>query len=667
MLFQKNTLKFYIIQIFAFLLSFFLIVNAMLGFFLRMKVTEYNQEEMYAIEKLLYNGFENLNTVIRSAEKIIRDNGAFFQNYSETGGSEEMVRIVQLAKEMMTYNTYIEDVVFYKVGNDRLITTKGTIDKRDFFNYAYFNEDTGIEFWDEIMLKYNTPTIIPLSSYTDPFESAKRLFVVPKIYALYDVGVLLFVNEQNFLSFSGLSSDELHAKIRLYDDKGYLVLSNANDAVNSKLNIDELQKKPVITKNRIYGSYSCLKWFDYENSIFSFEKWNPLMMGFFIYMLVFFVAVCGAGVYFIKIAGKKAGLFGGNDKRIGYPILLTSAIDSEYYLSNRQLSDSVLMAKEGASYAICCLFSNQNALTQEEARQAGRLGKIFYWNSSICMMLIAFRDDEGRQRQISKIAEYSSQHGFRFAEGESFAGIEKLNKAARSMYMNIGTYELKGQEAGGRNVLIPSNFRSSVTKLVASKNRTGLKKYLTGIVDENIKAGLAFDCLYYLLFHLYYELAEVTAVADKKEIFEPIDVMFYTGLKTNYFNFDMGRMKNVFFNVLNAFMDEAEKGENRLDKREIIRFLESNYRNNIYMEQVAEHYQMTGKYFSYYFKKEFGIGFNEYLTQLRLEEGKRLLLKTDLSVNEISKKSGYANPATFIVAFKKYCGETPGQFRKDNL
>lgn len=668
--FQKNSLKFYIAQIFVFLLAFFLIADIALGFFLRNKVTVYNQEEMYAVEKSMYNGFENLNTVIRSAEKIIRDNGAFFQDYGKSGNNDEIVSIVQQIKEMMVYNTYIEDVVFYKVGNERLITTKGTISKNEFFNYSYYNEENGIEFWDELMLKYNTPTIVPLSSYTNPFENAKRLFVVPKIYVLYDIGVLIFVNEQNFLNFSGLSFDELHAKIRLYDDKGELILSNVNDAVDSKLNIDKLQIEPVIMENSFFGKYSCLKWFDYENSIFSYKKWNSLVGVYFLFSFVLLMLGIFAAFYFTRHT-ERITEFGSGDERLSYPILLASAVDNGFYNANRQIADNILRIQEKETFAVCALFSYQNdfRLEPEMVEAIKKWGRFIILNEKFCIFLIAFKQEEEKQQLTLKMEQISSNWNCHPTAiiGKSFSSVDGLSKAIKATYMELGKYEIEKQNIGQRIYQIPSNFRSSITKLIGSNNRRGLKDYLNELIERNIALGISFDVLCYLLFQLYYEIVDATSGFDKKEQFEAIDYIFYDGMKRNRAEFSLERMLNVFFNAVSLLLDEAEKNESRLDKKEIIRYLENNYRNNVYMEEIAEQYHMTAKYFSYYFKKEFGIGFNEYLTQLRLEEGKRLLLKTALSVNEISEKSGYANVATFIVAFKKYCGETPGQFRKNNL
>ena len=49
-----------------------------------------------------------------------------------------------------------------------------------------------------------------------------------------------------------------------------------------------------------------------------------------------------------------------------------------------------------------------------------------------------------------------------------------------------------------------------------------------------------------------------------------------------------------------------------------------------------------------------------------IDEAKRLLLDTNMSIAEISRKLTY-NPSNFSKFFKKFVHQTPGQFRKENI
>ena len=52
--------------------------------------------------------------------------------------------------------------------------------------------------------------------------------------------------------------------------------------------------------------------------------------------------------------------------------------------------------------------------------------------------------------------------------------------------------------------------------------------------------------------------------------------------------------------------------------------------------------------------------------ELKVEKCKELLVRTDISVNDLASRFGYSSPQNFIRVFKKYTLMTPGQYRKQH-
>lgn len=61
---------------------------------------------------------------------------------------------------------------------------------------------------------------------------------------------------------------------------------------------------------------------------------------------------------------------------------------------------------------------------------------------------------------------------------------------------------------------------------------------------------------------------------------------------------------------------------------------------------------------------EKGKSFSDYLEEYKIEEAKRLLLQTGMTVAEIATELNYTNAQNFIRFFSKSTGVTPGKFRK---
>lgn len=78
---------------------------------------------------------------------------------------------------------------------------------------------------------------------------------------------------------------------------------------------------------------------------------------------------------------------------------------------------------------------------------------------------------------------------------------------------------------------------------------------------------------------------------------------------------------------------------------------------------IADEFDVTPSYLSKQFKSLFDIALLEYIQKARINEAARLLLYSDLLVNEISNKLGFVNANVFIRLFKKFVGTTPGNFR----
>lgn len=97
------------------------------------------------------------------------------------------------------------------------------------------------------------------------------------------------------------------------------------------------------------------------------------------------------------------------------------------------------------------------------------------------------------------------------------------------------------------------------------------------------------------------------------------------------------------------------------------RFILENYHNDLGIEQVARFVHMNTTYFSELFKKQVGMSFIDFKIFLRLESAKKLLVSTDMNIDEISSKVGYNDPRYFCKLFKRVTGKTAKQYRKENL
>ena len=94
------------------------------------------------------------------------------------------------------------------------------------------------------------------------------------------------------------------------------------------------------------------------------------------------------------------------------------------------------------------------------------------------------------------------------------------------------------------------------------------------------------------------------------------------------------------------------------------RYIDANYNEPLTLEGIADMCQLNPSYFSSKFKSVNGIGFKEYLNNVRIIHAEKLLLETDMSITEIAMKCGYETSNYFGDAFRRTNNCSPSQFRR---
>lgn len=97
---------------------------------------------------------------------------------------------------------------------------------------------------------------------------------------------------------------------------------------------------------------------------------------------------------------------------------------------------------------------------------------------------------------------------------------------------------------------------------------------------------------------------------------------------------------------------------------EAIDFIKNNYNQNITLDDVAKEINMSYHYFSKFFKESTGKKFSDYITDIRMEEAKRLLADPENSIKDICYAIGYNDPNYFSKIFRKVIGKAPTEFRQ---
>lgn len=99
----------------------------------------------------------------------------------------------------------------------------------------------------------------------------------------------------------------------------------------------------------------------------------------------------------------------------------------------------------------------------------------------------------------------------------------------------------------------------------------------------------------------------------------------------------------------------------------IVEYMENNFADDITLETLSRQFFVSKYEISRMFTRNVGISFVEYLTRIRIENSKKLLQETTLSITQISELTGFHSSSNFARVFKKLTGISPMSYRKENF
>ncbi len=97
-----------------------------------------------------------------------------------------------------------------------------------------------------------------------------------------------------------------------------------------------------------------------------------------------------------------------------------------------------------------------------------------------------------------------------------------------------------------------------------------------------------------------------------------------------------------------------------------IAYMEEHYAEDLTRETVSNIVYISESYFSKLFKQETGMGFSDYLAQLRIKKA-TALLNSNMKIHDVARAVGYRSQNRFLINFKKFTSYTPGEYRRHVL
>jgi two-component system response regulator YesN len=110
--------------------------------------------------------------------------------------------------------------------------------------------------------------------------------------------------------------------------------------------------------------------------------------------------------------------------------------------------------------------------------------------------------------------------------------------------------------------------------------------------------------------------------------------------------------------------EQARKSQGII--QEINEYIREHYREGLTIKKLAERFYLHPVYLGQLLMKKNGVGFNEWVHNLRIEEATRLLRLNQYKNSEIAERVGYVNYSQFLKQFEKRLGMSPNEYKNRN-
>lgn len=175
---------------------------------------------------------------------------------------------------------------------------------------------------------------------------------------------------------------------------------------------------------------------------------------------------------------------------------------------------------------------------------------------------------------------------------------------------------------------------------------------------------------------LVFESLNLKNVLKKEDYQEILSLLVLTAVdyfsERDYFELDVVSnvskvltilLKNVKHEIINEVQKiRIQKQQRRLER--IISYIDENFDARIKLEDIAMKENLSLTYLSHLFSKNFGMTFQEFVSEQRMEQCIRLMTNKEKTLLEICYESGFSNPKYMKKVFLDKFGCTPKEYRK---
>ena len=251
--------------------------------------------------------------------------------------------------------------------------------------------------------------------------------------------------------------------------------------------------------------------------------------------------------------------------------------------------------------------------------------------------------------------------------GSINVGIDGLKQSHREAMNNISgiswanRIELVSKEKSGAETFIGLSVTDETLLYnhLMSGNTDEALEIINSVFTENSKHNISSDDIkkiYMQIFHITFKIFKIKNIKYDNDNIG--DIRLISDILSNPIAEINSRMLQLFETI------QQHSATKKVNINGIIEYIQKHYKEDIYLELMADMFNTSSSYLSRLIKQETSVTFSQYLNNLRIEDAKHQLINTNNTITDIYTGLGFTNRSTFVRVFKSIVGLTPSEFRK---
>ena len=224
------------------------------------------------------------------------------------------------------------------------------------------------------------------------------------------------------------------------------------------------------------------------------------------------------------------------------------------------------------------------------------------------------------------------------------------------VFKGVGHYQLDGSwiSVNAGNILL---FRPGDPQVYSYHSQEKPEIYWIHFTGSKIQS---------LLDYYQIENSYIGESLSLKNLFQEI-ILELQLKKPFYEELTISSLYKVLALIRRTRLQQLSPSENNFSIERLVMQLNQRYMDTWTIASMAKYCNFSEDYFSHMFRKRMGVSPARFLTDLRIEKAKELLLTDSMNISAIASLTGFKDPLYFSRVFKKRTGVPPKKFQQSTL